>query len=70
MDIIDDLAKYKSNVDNIEIVKLNNTLNTLSDVYKATIYILDPLEVLHVRFGHASEKTIKKLVKNKIVNLR
>jgi hypothetical protein len=63
MDNIDDLAKYKSNIDKDEISKLNNTLNTLSDVYKATIYMLDPLEVLHVRFGHASEKTIKKLVK-------
>jgi hypothetical protein len=63
MDNIDDLAKYKSNIDNNETSKLNNTLNTLSDVYKATIYNLDPLEVLHVKFGHASEKTIKKLVK-------
>jgi hypothetical protein len=63
MDNIDDLVKYKSNNDNNEILTLNYTLNTLSDVYKATIYMLDPLEVLHVKFGHASEKTIKKLVK-------
>jgi hypothetical protein len=49
MDNINDLAKYKSNIDNNEISRLNNTLNTLSDVYKATIYKLDPLEVLHVK---------------------
>jgi hypothetical protein len=46
MDNIDDLAKYKSNIDNNEISKLNDTLNTLSDVYRATIYTLDPLEVI------------------------
>jgi hypothetical protein len=50
VDNIDDLVTYKSNNDNNEILKLNNTLNTLSDVYKATIYMLYPLGVLHVKW--------------------
>jgi hypothetical protein len=56
MDNVDDSAKYKSNIS-----QLNNTLNTLSVVYKATICNLDPLEVLHVKHGHASEKKSRSL---------
>jgi hypothetical protein len=63
IDNIDDLVKYQSNIDKNAISQLDNTFYTLSDVYKATIHNLDPLEVLHVNCGHASEKTIKKLVK-------
>jgi hypothetical protein len=65
MDNMDDLVKYQSNVNKNALSQLDNTLNTLSDVYKATIHNRDPLEVLHVKFGHASERTIKNLVKNK-----
>jgi hypothetical protein len=71
---VDDITKFltykkkeHSNINTTKEVNRDDLKGSAHIQYKNTIKDMDPLEVLHVRLGHASESVIKKICKRNIL---